>query len=133
MRREDLEQLRALKQEIETLTQEYIHLPEERVTDTYGDYSTGRRKVKQMYTDRKKGGAALEEKIRAKADRLTEKVREMETWLDGIEDSEVRDMLRLYYVAGMTLREIGERKGYDRTSVRKKMNRWWSKHSHNSR
>ena len=133
MRREDMERMRALKQEIETLEDEFMHLPEETIADAYGDYKTGRKRVKQIYTTRKKGGAALAKKIREKVEQLTENLQAMEDFLDGVEDPEIRDMFRLYYAAGWTLREIGERKNYDTSTVGKKMNRWWVEHSNNSK
>lgn len=127
MRRQDLEQMRSMYQELSTLRKEYNRTPAEEVGDTYGDYRTGRKIVKVMYGKSTKKKDKLRSKIRRKEEEICEELQKMETWLDEIEDSEIRDILRLYYAVGLTLDEIAERKGYERSSIGKKIDRFWKR------
>lgn len=127
MKRQDLEQMRAMYQELNTLQKEYNRTPAEEVGDTYGDYRTGRKIVKVMYGKSTKKKDRLRSKMRRKEEEICEALTQMEAWLDEIEDSEIRDILRLYYAVGLTLDEIAERKGYERSSIGKKMDRFWKR------
>jgi predicted DNA-binding protein YlxM (UPF0122 family) len=51
----------------------------------------------------------------------------LENYLEGIEDSEMRDILRLYFALGLTLEEIGRRKGYSRQAIGKKIDKFLEK------
>jgi hypothetical protein len=115
-------------QELNTLQKEYNRTPAEEVGDTYGDYRTGRKIIKVMYgkTTSKKG-RMLQRRMRQKEEEIREALARMEEWLDEVEGSEIRDILRLYYAVGMTLDEIADRKGYDRSSIGKKIDRFWKK------
>ena len=56
----------------------------------------------------------------------------IERFIDGIEDSDIRLIVRLRHINCMTWEDIGRELGYDRTSVSKKYYRFIDKHSHNS-
>lgn len=128
MKRQDLEQMRAMYQELSTLEKEYKRTPAEKVGDTYGDYRTGRKIVKVMYgVTTSKKGKMLERQMSRKEEELREALTKMEAWLDEVDGSEIRDILRLYYAVGLTLDEIADRKGYDRSSIGKKIDRFWKK------
>lgn len=127
MRRQDLEQMRAMYQELSTLEKEYKRTPAEEVGDTYGDYRTGHKIVKVMYGRSTKKKDKLRSKMNRKEAELCEALTKMETWLDEIDDSEIRDILRLYYAVGLTMDEIADRKGYERSSIGKKIDRFWKK------
>lgn len=126
MERKDLEQLRALRQELLTLQEKYLATPKtEAVADTYGDYRTGIKRTKVVSGMSSKRSDSLRHKMEHKEAVLSLRVEEMEDWLDGIEDSEMRDILRLYYVMGLSQEEIGYRKGYSREGITKKLDRFW--------
>lgn len=132
MKRKDLEQLRALNQELETLRKAYRFAPAEDVGDTYGDYRTGRKIVKVMYGKSSPKKRRLEKEIGQKADAICGKLLEMEAWINAVEDAEMRDILRLYYAVGLTQEEIGGLKGYERSSIGKKIDRFWEQEEEDS-
>lgn len=126
MKRKDLEDCRALVQELNTLEKEYLGAKDgEDIGDTYGDYRSGFKVTKVMYGKSSKKAEKLQEKILAKADKLREKIYEIETWLDGIEDPFMRDVIRLYYVCGETEIEIGKRKNYSNSRISQKIEKFW--------
>lgn len=127
MKRRDLEEMRLLGQELVTLREEYLKAKPEEVGDTYGDYRSGKKVIKVMYGYSSAKRKRLERRVSRKADELCEKLLEMEAWIDGIEEAEIRDILRLYYAVGMTQEQIADRKGYERSSISKKIDRFWQK------
>lgn len=128
MNRKDMEQLRALRQELNTLNERYLHMPKsEEVADTYGDYRTGRKKRKVVRGYSSKRADNLKDKIDGKTNQLQAMIIELEEFLDSIESSEIRDIFRLYYVEGMTQEQIGDRKGYSRSAIGNKIDTFWDK------
>lgn len=126
VRRKDMEQLRALNQELVTLNEKYRNMPRsEEAADTYGDYRTGYKKIKVMRGYSTKKSDRLMKMINRKIEQIHRSLAEMEEWLDQVEDSEMRDILRLYYGDGLSLEEIGRRKGYDRSTIGKKLSKFW--------
>lgn len=125
MKRQDMEQMKALTQELDTLIKKYRETPAEYVGDTYGDYRSGFKQIKVMhgYSTEKKD--RLRKKIRKKEDEIRRKLEEMEDWLESIEDAEMRDILRLYYAVGHTQEEIADMKGFERSSISKKLEKFW--------
>ena len=119
MDKQRLSKLRKLKKEAEVLNQEIKELefsPQEYVADTAKDYSTG------YPVTIKIEGYGSEEYIKAKRrlyNRLSQKLEsiqeereEIEKYLDSIEDPELRVILRLRYVNGLTLSQISKEIGY---------------------
>lgn len=127
MKRKDLEDCRALIQELNTLEEKYLkNKGGEEVGDTYGDYRSGFKVIKVMYGKSTMKANKLEEKIIAKADILREKIYEIETWLDDIEDPFMRDVIRLYYCCGETQEEIGQRKSYTQQRINQRIEQFWN-------
>lgn len=126
--RKRMEMIRALKQELETLEKKYIKMPRmEEVADTVGDYSLGVKRTLVIRGHSDKRSKDLEEKIIVKQSKLENEVLLLENYLDGVEDSEMRDILRLYFVLGLTQDEIGVRKGYSRQAIGKKIDKFFEK------
>ena len=116
--KERLEKLRALKQELNTLEYNYITMPtSEYVGDTAGDYRTGQKRIIRIQgvTDAKY--RELGDKIAIKSQRLANEIIALEEFLDGVDDSVMRDILRLYYAEGRTLEEVGKKKGYTPSAI----------------
>lgn len=129
MKRKDLEGCRALVQELETLEEKYLKAkPGENVGDTYGDYRSGYKVTKVMYGKSSKRAKQLQEKIFAKANKLRNKIYEIEIWLDDIDDSFMRDVIRLYYVCGETQEEIGRRKHYSQQRINQRIEEFWQEY-----
>ena len=49
----------------------------------------------------------------------------MESLLDQITDPQTRDIIRLYYVNGLTQEQIAEELGYDARTIRRKIKIFW--------
>ncbi len=62
---------------------------------------------------------------------LTEECREIEVWIEGIPDSLTRRIFRMYFMDGMSQRQIGELIHLERSGISKKIT-CWLKDSHNS-
>lgn len=69
----------------------------------------------------------LQRLYKEKYNSIVDKVEEIETWLDSIEDAELRDIMRLRYEMGITQQDIADRKGYERSTVAMKIKRYWKK------
>lgn len=126
MNKRGMEQMRMLKQELDTLRFRYMKVPrEEFVGDTYGDYRTGHKHIKTVQGYSTVKSDRLLEKINQKQMELEQKVAELEDYIEEVEEAEMRDIIRLYYVEGYSQEQIGELKGYDRSTIAKKLNRFW--------
>lgn len=125
--KEKLEQLRALHAEIETISKKYYEMPsEEYVGDTVKNYRSGKGipYVIRGFSSEKR--EKLERKLEQKLEILNKNVNELEDYLDGVADPEMRDILRLYYGVGLSHEEIAERKGYSRSAISMKLKRFFA-------
>ena len=128
MTKKRLENLRALKQELETLQKRYLTMPScEEVGDTAGDYRTGKKRIIQLQGVSDKRYEELGNTISKKTAKLVSEIAALEQFLDGVEDSNMRDILRLYYAEGNTLEEVGRIKGYTPSGISIKMKNFFDK------
>lgn len=128
MTKKRLENLRALKQELETLQKRYITMPScEEVGDTAGDYRTGKKRIIQLQGVSNERYKQLGKKIYLKSEQLANEIEELEHFLDDVEDSQMRNILRLYYAEGYTLEEVGEIVGYTSSNIWAKINKFFGK------
>lgn len=128
MKRKELEELKALHQEIETLEHRYLNTPRtEAVGDTYSDYSHGFKQIRVLQGVSTKKSEAIKNRLEHKCEALLLRVEAMEAWLDSVEDSEMRDILRLYYANDLSQEEVARQKGYTRSGIATKLERFWRK------
>ena len=128
MERKDFEQLRALRQELDTIEKRLATIPKsESVGDTYGDYRTGQKKIKVVQGTSSKRHDDLARRYQAKAKQLKEKILTAEDELEKIDDPTIRDIFRLYYEDGMTEEQVADKKGYSRSAISTKINDFWNK------
>ena len=52
-------------------------------------------------------------------------IREMEEWIEDIDDAEMRTIIRFYYRDGKTQQEIGSILGYDQSIISRKLKLFW--------
>lgn len=125
--RKDLEQLRALKKEIESL--EAVEPKPREVVIFYKDYSTGKGIPKSDVgiDDGEDEASELLEKIERKRRELLRKISSLEDWLDAVEDPEDRAILRWYFVDGLTQEEIGHRMNYSRSLIQFRISEFFRK------
>lgn len=127
MQRKELESLRNLRMELNTLAKRYLTIPRiENVGDTALDYRTGKGIPILLQGESSYRHDKLGRKIALKTEELCRRIENLEEFLDGVEDSEMRDILRLYYAEGLSQEEIGERRGYSRSSIAKKLRNFWA-------
>jgi len=123
MNKKQLESLKPIKVEIKSLTREIENWPEGIVSDFYYDYPNGQKRVRPLV------GLAdcshLRRDLKAKLDELQQAVAEMEEYLDTVEDEEMRAILRLKYRNGLTLEQIGNELGYDKSAISRKLKAHW--------
>lgn len=128
MNKNELKQLRKLiaeKADLERRIQEQKFKPSEELADTVKDYRTGRPHtiVIRGYGD--KEWARLRDVYFMKLGDISYRIQRMEAFLDGIEDAEIRQIMRLRYQDGLSQEEIAERMHYARSSIQKKEERFW--------
>ena len=112
MTKNRLKKLRGLIKEAEHLEAEYKDMmwsPKTFVQDSVKDYRTGypHNIVIQGY-----GSAdfvALRQKLYDKRNLILKEIAEMEEWLNTVEDTRIRRILRLQYWDGLTQEEIAEK------------------------
>lgn len=122
MQRKELEDLRNLKLELDTLEGRYLRMPlSEEVGDTVKDYRTGKGIPVLLQGRSSYRHDKLEQKIEQKSEELRCRITGLETFLDGVEDSEMRNILRLYYAEGLPQKEIAKRCGYSRSAITRKI------------
>ena len=122
MTKKELEQLRALYLEINTLAGDIFSLRPKIVVDSVTGCTPER---PQKHVIPIKGVdmeeyIRLEKKIAEKAKILVERTNAMEEWLDHISDSEMRIILRMRYRQGKSWEEIGFVLGCDRRTIARK-------------
>lgn len=129
MTRERLKQLRALLKEAEHLEEQIRNLPfttGSYVGDSANDYRTGfpRTITIQGYSTRKYD--QLKRRLQDKLQRIQEEIAELEEWLCSVEDAELRDILRLQYVNGLTQEQIAAELGYSVRTIQRKTEKVFS-------
>ncbi|MCI7304346.1 MAG: hypothetical protein SOR93_09605 [Clostridiales Family XIII bacterium] len=130
MTKTELEKLKGLPREIETLADELDGMAEqELVGDTYNDYRTGYKKIKVQtglssarYRNHK---ATLKNKIIQKGI-LVDK---FEQWIETVPDADMRRLLRYIYLHGMSQKRAAEMMGreWTRDRVNKRLERFFKK------
>ena len=129
MDKQQLEHLNCVKAEIRFLTKEIENWPEGIVTDYYFDYPNGQKRVRPLIGVADCSGLKL--LLDAKLQALQSEIEQMEQYLDSIEDTEIRSILRLRYRNGLTLKQVGDELGYELSTVSKKIKAFWEQ-SNNS-
>ena len=124
-----LKKMRALIREAEHLQSEYtdmICFPKEQVVDSAKDYSTGHPHTISISGYGDPSYMDVRQRLYEKQRQIQDEIAFLEDWLDGVPDPEMRDILRLQYVNGLTQEQIAEELGYSRSAIAMKLNRFWS-------
>lgn len=125
MTKKDLEQLRSLKVEIKTLSEEIARAEQSMMMDTVigsrHEIPYDQKIIVITGLDQRKS-MRLREKLSAACRQLQILLEEIEEWIESLPDPEMRVILRLYYRNGLTQREIGAELGYDRSVVSRRLN-----------
>lgn len=123
-----LKKLRALISETAHLQAQYddlICFPKHQVVDTAKDYRTGFPRTILLSGCGDAAYIELRQKLYDKQRQIQQEIAFLEDWLDSIPDPEMRDILRLQYVNGLTQEEIAAELGYARETVSRKLSAFW--------
>lgn len=129
MKRNDLEKLRSLKFEIAQLEEE-LKKPQEpsEVIIAYKDYRNSAKGIPKVDRGLDDGTEAKKKLVDSLQKKLNERIRlanAMESWIDEIEDPEMRVILRAYYGRGIKQEDIAKSFGYTVWGIKKKIQRFW--------
>lgn len=133
--KQQLKKLRALIKESEHLQAEYddmICFPSEEVVDSVNDYKTGYPHVVMISGMGDPRFALLREKLATKNREIQLEIAALENYLDSVEDPEMRDILRLQYVNGLTIEQIAEELNYSTITIKRRLKSFWEKENHDT-
>lgn len=128
MKKSRLKKLRALIKEAEHLQSQYmdaICFPKEFVRDSVNDYRTGQPHPISISGYGDSSYVDIRQRLYNKQRQIQQEIAFLEDWLDHVEDPELRDILRLQYVNGLTQEQIAEELGYARETVSRKLRAFW--------
>lgn len=132
MTKERLKKLKALIKEAEHLEEQIRDLPFRTgpyVADSAKDYRTGFPRTILIRGYSAEGYYKLKRRLGEKLCSIQAEIADLEQWLDGVEDPQTRDILRLQYVNGLTQEEIAEELGYSRAGIASILKRFWDSQS----
>lgn len=120
---ENVAKIRKLKKEIMGLRYSIDNAKPELQADFYKDYRTGKGIPKSVvgFVFDEREIHAREQKIKLRLKQLESVINNAEEEIDGVEDPELRSILRLYYIEGETQENIGKILHVERSSVSKKL------------
>ena len=134
MTKQQMEQLRNIPSEISAIENTLANPKMEYVNMYYKDYRTGKGvpKSRSEYAVDQSEIKRLKKRLRKKVIKLRRLLADAEVFIDSIEDIDMRVILRSYYINGQTQEDVARLMHYDRSTVSKKLDRFWADHSHNS-
>lgn len=128
MNKKRLTKLKSLISEAEHLSVEIEELqwfPKEQVVDSVKDYRTGYPHTVAIAGYGSDEWVKLRQRLYEKLGRIQSERMILENWLDNVSDPEIRDILRLQYVNGLTQEEIAQELGYARETISRKLSTFW--------
>lgn len=129
MNKERLKDLRRLIREAEHLQIEIEDLsfqPKERIADTAKDYRTGYAHTILIEGFGDEKYPELKKRLYEKLGKIQSERWELENWLDGVQDPELRTILRMQYVDGMTIEEVADELCYSVRTINRKLAEFWN-------
>lgn len=127
MTKKRLKRMRSLISEARHL-QEMLDRPAkttEYVGDTAKDYRTGKPHSITITGYGQQDYPELKERYYQKLRQIQQEIAFLEGFLDQVEDPQTRDILRLYYVNGLTQEQIAEELGYSVITIKRRLRKFW--------
>lgn len=128
MNKKRLTKLKSLISEAEHLSVEIEELqwfPKEQVVDSVKDYRTGYPHTIAIAGYGSDEWVKLKQRLYEKLGRIQSERMILENWLDNISDPEIRDILRLQYINGLTQEEIACELGYSVITIKRRLRNFW--------
>ena len=128
MTRKEMEQLRYLQAEIEAIEASMQHPKSSVVTAFYKDYRYNPKGTPRSISGFDCGEEEYEKlmrKLKRKQAKLRKLVKEADAFIEEQKNTEIRTILRMYYINGASQEEIGEALKYDQSSISLKIKNFW--------
>lgn len=124
--KERLSNIKAIKLEIKDIQNRIDHLPmtKDLVRGSLSEHPYTAVGISIIGVD-EDAAAKLRRKLERKCSQLQDEIAELEVFLDGIDDPEMRLILRLLYVDGLSQEQIGSELGYTQSVISRKLKRFW--------
>ena len=135
MTRKEMEQCISLRYEIKAIEDSMKSPKSTYVVVFYKDYRTGRGipKAKQEVDNGESEMKALRKRLLSRRRRLMKKLQAAESFIETIEDSEMRTILRMYYINGCSQQDIGDVLHYSQTAISAKIRMFWFEQGDNDK
>ena len=128
MNKERLKKLKSLISEAEHLSVEIEELQwflKEQVVDSVKDYRTGYPHTVAIAGYGSDEWVKLRQRLYEKLGRIQSERMILENWLDDVADPEIRDILRLQYINGLTQEETAQELGYSVITIKRRLRNFW--------
>ena len=127
MTRKEMEQCRSLRYEIESIETAMRSPRSTIVAVFYKDYRTGKGvpKSRQEVDHGEEELSILKGSLKICKRKLTKRLLQAEKFIEGVEDAEMRTILRMYYINNSSQKEIGEMMHYSQTAISTKLSTFW--------
>ena len=127
MTKKQLEKLKKLNKEAEHLSRmlKRSASSHEMVIDTAKDYRTGYPHNITIAGYGQHNFPELQQKYYEKLQHIQEEISIIENWLDSVPDPEMRDILRMQYVNGLTQEQIADELGYSVITIKRRLRKFW--------
>ncbi|WP_455010846.1 hypothetical protein [Mogibacterium timidum] len=129
MTKKEMEELISIKQEINAIEMSLCAPKSTYTFAFYKDYKTGYPipKIEMGYDDGSICKDQLIKKLIATKKKLQAKIIDAEKFIEIQTDSELRTILRSYYINGLSQEEIGKLLGYNQSVISRKISIFWRK------
>lgn len=129
MTKKEMEELISIKQEINAIEMSLCAPKSTYTFAFYKDYKTGHPipKIETGYDDGTIDKEQLIKKLITAKKKLQSKIIEAEEFIAEQNESELRTILRSYYINGLSQEEIGQLLGYNQSVISRKISIFWRK------
>ena len=129
MTKKEMEELISIKQEINAIEMSLCAPKSTYTFAFYKDYKTGHPipKIETGYDDGTIDKEQLIKKLITAKKKLQSKIIEAEEFIAEQNESELRTILRSYYINGLSQEEIGKLLGYNQSVISRKISIFWRK------
>lgn len=133
MTRKEMEQCIALKHEIKSIEASMESPKSTYVTVFYKDYRTGKGIPKSLtgLDDGEEDMRILRAYHKQQIRKLKKRLNQAEKFINEIDDSEIRTILRMYYINGNTQQEIADELHYAQSVISNKLRIFWFEQTEN--
>ena len=127
MTRKEMEQCISLRHEIKAIEASMRSPRSSYVAVFYKDYRTGKGipKTRQEVDNGEEELRVLKESLSMHRQKLMRRLKAAEKFIAEVDDSQMRTILRMYYINGNTQKEIGEELNYTTQRISQKLNEFW--------